>query len=116
MYTYIFIVLCYCIGVCLLWIDPLCAEYQLVFFICSSISVGLLCYDIGKKSNNHNQKIRFIDIVLNGFMILLGIATAYLILIDFYKEEPLVFILLVLLFIINLGGIIIWNRRKGESD
>lgn len=49
-------------------------------------------------------------------MILLGIATAYLILIDFYKEEPLVFISLVVLFIINTGVTLIRNRRKGESD
>lgn len=112
----ILIVLFYCIGIFLLWIDPHCAENRLIFFVCSSIPISLIYFKNENKTIPNNNKIKVIDVILNGFVALLGVAAAYLILIDFYKEEPLFFISLVVLLIINIGVILIWNRRKGESD
>ena len=51
MWKCILIVLCYCIGIYFLWLNPNDANYKFIFYVCVSIPVGFFCYKIGKENN-----------------------------------------------------------------
>lgn len=110
MWKCILIILCYCIGIYFLWLNPNDANYKFIFYVCFSIPVVFFCYKIGKE-NNSLKKMGFIGILFNGIVASLGTLIAYLMLIDFSKEHEICFVFLLLLFIVSIVGLIIWSRK-----
>lgn len=110
MWKCILIILCYCIGIYFLWLNPNDANYKFIFYVCFSIPVGFFCYKIGKE-NNSLEELGFIGILLNGIVALLGTLIAYLMLIGFSKEHETCFMFLLLLFIVSIVVLIIWSRK-----
>lgn len=110
MWKYILIILCYCIGIYFLWLNPNDANYKFIFYICFSIPVGFFCYQIGKE-NKSFKKLGFISILFNGVVVSLGTLIAYLMLIGFSKEHKTCFMFLLFLFIVSVVILIIWSRK-----
>lgn len=109
----VFAVLCFCVGVCLLWIDPHNTIYKLIFYICcAGIPVGLLSYKNWKEAKEQNRKLVPVGITLGGLTILLGVLTAYMILAKSYEEHTAAFISLAVLCAISLVSLVVWNRRS----
>lgn len=110
MWKYILIILCYCIGIYFLWLNPNDANHKFIFYVCFSIPVGFFYYKIGKE-NNSLKKLGFIGILFNGIVASLGTLIAYLMLTGFLKEHETCFMLLLLLFIVSIVVLIIWSRK-----
>lgn len=110
MWKYILIILCYCIGIYFLWLNPNDANYKFIFYVCFSIPVGFFCHKIGKE-NNSFKKSGFIGLLFNGIVASLGTLIAYLMLTGFSKEHKTCFMFLLLLFIVSIVVLIIWNRK-----
>ena len=89
------IFLCYCIGIYFLYLNPDDVNHKFIFYICTSIPVGLFCHIMGKACNSHKQ-LGFVGILLTGVVISLGTLTAYAILINFYKNHKMSFICLLI--------------------
>ena len=101
------IFLCYCIGIYFLWLNPDNANHKFIFYVCSSIPVGIFCHMIGKVGYAHKQ-LGFVDILLSGVVVLLGTLTAYVILIDFYKDHKMFFICLLLSLMVSMVVLVVW--------
>lgn len=110
MWKCILIILCYCIGIYFLWLNPNDANYRFIFYVCFSIPVGFFCHKIGKESNSL-KKLGFIGILLNGIVASLGMLIAYLMLTGFFKEHEIYLMFLLLLFIVSIAILIVWSRK-----
>lgn len=114
MRKYMLIFLCYCIGIYFLYLKPDDVNHKFIFYICTSIPVGLFCHIMGKACNSHKQ-LGFVGILLTGVVISLGTLTAYAILINFYKDNKMSFICLLLLFMVSMVVLIIWIRKTRKQ-
>lgn len=108
------IFLCYCIGIYFLYLNPDDVNHKFIFYICTSIPGGLFCHIMGKACNSHKQ-LGFVGILLTGVVISLGTLTAYAILINFYKDNKMSFICLLLLFMVSMVVLIIWIRKTRKQ-
>lgn len=106
----ILIILCYCIGIYFLWLNPCDANCKFIFFVCFSIPIAFLCHKTGKEKNSL-RKMGFIGILFNGIAALLGTLIAYLMLTGLSKEHETCFLFLLLSFIVSIVGLIVWSRK-----
>lgn len=110
---YLFTILCYCIGLYLLWQDPDDAFYKFLFHNLTAIPVGLFCYKYmrGKRLQLAGRD-KIVNILLIGTVVILGLSIQLLTLVDFPREHGVWYNMIFALFAMSTILLIIWSQKK----
>lgn len=114
MYGYVIIILCYILGLTLLWIDPHDNVHKFVFYVCSSIPVAFFVYKMNK-GKNRKIKYDFWSIVWGGIMFIAGLLVAFLTLTDFPQEYNSWFNIIFIVFVASVLIFIVRIRKRQRS-